>query len=128
MVLALYQQQAKTVGMVQTAEQGIVRQLPRPEGLRLIEYRGDAMMGAHIVPNSKLLVDFSRTPQNGDIVVVKRNGKFTVRFFKCNDHKRWLVSANRNYADMLFDETAGISLAVVVRVITDTALLRDYMI
>lgn len=109
-----------------TAKEAVIRQLPRPGGLRLIEYKGDAMTGAHIVPNSKLLVDFSREPQNGDIVVVKRDNKFTVRFFKCNEHKRWLISANRKYADMLYDD-ANTSLAVVVKVVTDTRLLKDYM-
>lgn len=108
-------------------QDAVIRQLPRPGGLRLVEYKGDAMMGAHIVPNSKLLIDFSRQPQNGDIVVVQRDNKFTVRFFKCNEHKRWLISANRKYADMLYDE-ADTRLAVVVKVVTDTALLRDYMI
>ncbi len=104
----------------------VIRQLPGRQGLRLVEYKGDAMMGAHIVPNSKLLVDFSREPQNGDVVVVQRNNKFTVRFFKCNEHKRWLISANRKYADMLYDD-ADTSLAVVIKVVTDTTLLREYM-
>lgn len=114
--------------MSTVAKQAVIRQLPPPDGLRLIEYRGDAMMGAHIVPHSKLLIDASRQPQNGDIVVVQRGKQFTVRFFKCNDHKKWLVSANRKYADMLFDEAAGITIYVVVKVITDTSLLTHYMV
>jgi SOS-response transcriptional repressor LexA len=114
--------------MVGTTTQGaVVRQLPARQGFRLIEYKGDAMTGAHIVPNSKLLLDFSREPQNGDIVVVQRGSKFTVRFFKCNEHKRWLISANRNYADMLYDDDTDTQLAVVVKVVTDTVLLRGYM-
>lgn len=109
------------------AQQAVIRQMPQ-HGLRLIEYKGDAMTGAHIVPNAKLLVDTSRQPQNGDIVVVLRDNKFTVRFFKCNDHKRWLISANRKYADMLYDDDRGMQLAVVVKVVTDTTLLREYMV
>lgn len=107
-------------------EQAVIRKLPATAGLRLIEYKGDAMTGAHIVPKSKLLVDFSREPQNGDVVVVQRDNKFTVRFFKCNEHKRWLISANRKYADLLYDAD-DTQLAVVVKVVTDTVLLRAYM-
>lgn len=109
-------------------KEAIIKRMPQAKGLRLIEYKGDAMIGAHIVPHAKLLIDFSLEPQNGDIVVVQRDNKFTVRFFKCSEHKRWLISANRNCADMLFRDNTDIRLAVVVKVVTDTTLLRDYML
>lgn len=107
-------------------QEAVVRQLPAPAGPRIIEYKGDAMIGAHIVPHCKLLIDNTREPQNGDVVVVQRGSQFIVRFYKCNDHKQWLVSANKKYADMLFDDTA-MDIYVVVEVVTDTRLLRDYM-
>jgi SOS-response transcriptional repressor LexA len=59
-------------------KEAVVLQLPR-RGYRLFDFTGDAMMGAHIVPNSKLLVDTERMPQNGDVVVVEIGRKFTVR-------------------------------------------------
>ncbi|MBO9570899.1 MAG: S24 family peptidase [Chitinophagaceae bacterium] len=114
--------------LTSTKQEAIVRQLSRQSGLRLIEYKGDAMMGAHIVPHSKLLIDNTREPQNGDVVVVQRGSKFLVRFYKCNDHKQWLVSANKNYADMLFSHTSDIDIYVVIKVITDTSLLSQYMV
>lgn len=104
-----------------------MRQMPPPQGLRLIEYNGDAMIGAHIVPHCQLLIDNTREPQNGDVVVVQRGSQFIVRFFKCNEHKQWLVSANRKYADMLFSDSDNFTLSVVVKVITDTGQLSQYM-
>lgn len=114
------------VSRMSTKHEAIIRQLPAPQGLRLIEYKGDAMIGAHIVPHCKLLIDNTREPQNGDVVVVQRGSQFTVRFYKCNEHKQWLVSANRKYAAILFDHSA-MQISVVVEVVTDTSLLRPYM-
>ena len=108
------------------AQQAKVIRLSTLQGLRLIEYRGDAMIGAYILPHSRLLVDFSREPQNGDVVVVLKDDKFTVRFYKCNEYNQWLVAANRRYADMII-AGADITLGVVIKVVTDSTLLRDFM-
>ena len=115
------------VNIASKKTEAVVRQLSAPRGIRLIEYKGDAMIGAHIVPNCKLLIDNTREPQNGDVVVVQRGSQFIVRFFKCNDNKQWLVSANRKYADMIFDDADNLKLFVVVKVVTDTEHLSQYM-
>ena len=100
----------------------VVIHLPRRE-FRVFQFTGDSMMNAHIVPHSKLLVDTEREPQNGDVVVVEIGKKFTVRFYKYNEHKKWLLSANRKYADMIFDHSVH-RISVVIQVITDASELR----
>ena len=55
------------------------------------------MINAFIPPNSKLLVDRSITPKNGDIVLASVNGEFMVKFLKKNEFKCWLCPANSKY-------------------------------
>lgn len=54
------------------------------EAIFLIESEGDSMINAFIPMKAWLLVDRSRIPENGDIVLADLNGEFTVKFLKRN--------------------------------------------
>ena len=74
--------------------------IKHPLSTFIIDCEGDSMINAFIPPKCRLLVDRSVKPKNGDIVLAILNGDFTVKYFKKNDHKCWLVPANKKYRDI----------------------------
>ena len=77
------------------------------------------MLNAFIPPKAKLLVDKSITPKNGDIVLAVLNGEFTVKYFKKNEHKCWLVPANSKYneieiTDAMSFQVWGVVTSIIV--------------
>ena len=66
----------------------------------IIECEGDSMIDAFIPQKARLIVDRAITPKNGDIVLAVINSEFTVKFLKKNDHKCWLIPANKKYRDI----------------------------
>jgi DNA polymerase V len=107
----------------------LTRQLIRhPGSTFLVESSGDSMMGAFIPPRARLIVDRSLVPVNGNIVVALLNGEFTVKFFKKNDHRCWLVPANSKYPEIRITADMDMQVwGVVTYIITDTQDLRCCM-
>ena len=99
-----------------------------PGSTFLVESSGDSMMGAFIPPRATLIVDRSLVPVNGNIVVALLNGEFTVKFFKKNDHRCWLVPANSKYPEIRITADMDMQVwGVVTYIITDTQDLRCCM-
>lgn len=59
------------------------RLIHHPEATFFIRVSGDSMTDAGILDGAILIVDASRTPSSGDIVVASIDGQFTVKRFKC---------------------------------------------
>ncbi len=74
--------------------------IKHPLSTFIIECEGDSMLNAFIPPKSRLVVDRSITPKNGDIVLAILNGDFTVKYLKKNQFKCWLIPANSKYKDI----------------------------
>lgn len=53
--------------------------IPHPSSTYTLRVAGDSMINAGITDGSYLLVDFSLTPQHGDIVIANLGGEFTVK-------------------------------------------------
>ena len=80
--------------------------------------QGDSMTGARIQDGDMLLVDESKEPKNGDIVLADVDGKKTVKRLKKNG-VQWLLhpdSKNTNYAPIEVSEEVRI-IGVVVHII-----------
>ena len=100
----------------------------QPEYTFLFQCVGDSMINAFIPPKAYLLVDRSRKPVNGDIIVAALNGEFTVKFLKMNQHKSWLVPANSKYKDLEITAETDLNIfGVVTAVITPTDIVRQCM-
>ena len=101
----------------------------RPLSTFLINVKGDSMVNAFIPPKARLVVDRSITAESGHIVLAELNGEFTVKFFKKNAQKAWLVPANSTYPDIeiTHDHTCTI-WGVVTAIITDTKELKNLFI
>lgn len=95
----------------------------------LIDCEGDSMINAFIPPKARLVVDRSITPKNGDIVLAELDGEFTVKFFRKNDFKCWLIAANPKYADIEISGERELQVwGVVTAVVTETKDIFGAMI
>ena len=75
------------------------------------------MINAFIPPKAKIIVDRSLTPKNGDIVLASLNGEFTVKFFKKNKFKCWLIPANSKFKEIEITEEMDMQVFGVVTTI-----------
>lgn len=71
--------------------------IKNPLSTFLIQVTGDSMTGAHIPPGAWLVVDRSVTPKNMNIVVAVIDGEPTVKHFKKEFNKCFLIAANPKY-------------------------------
>lgn len=82
----------------------------------LLKVSGDSMIDEGIKPGDMVIVDKSRTPKNGDIVIAEVDGDWTMKFLKKRGEKISLVAANPLYKPIIPKnelKIAGIVTAVV---------------
>lgn len=100
-----------------------------PDSTFLIEASGYSMINAFIPPKATLLVDRSISPKNGDIILADLNGRLTVKFFKRNPFKCWLVPANSKYREIEITPDISFTIwGVVTQIITDARQMRSAML
>ena len=63
------------------------------------------MEGATIVDGSLLVVDRSRIVKNNDIVIAVINGEYTVKRFRRDKGKVWLIPEHAAYEPILVTES-----------------------
>ena len=103
--------------------------IKHPLSTFLVDCSGDSMINAFIPPKAKLIVDRSLHPRNGDIVLAVLNGEFTVKFFKKNEHRCWLIPANSKYREIEITPEMNMQIwGVITHVITDGKDLRKCML
>ena len=82
----------------------------------LLKVSGDSMSGAGIIAGDLVIVDRSRTPKNGDIVIAEVDGEWTMKYLKKTAAGVVLVPANPNYKPIKPKtelKVAGVVTAVV---------------
>ncbi len=84
----------------------------------LMAVAGDSMIDAHIPPGAWIVVDRSVTPKNMDIIVAILDADLTVKYFKRENDKCWLIPANKKYSpievkDEMRFEVWGVVLHVI---------------
>ncbi len=103
--------------------------IKHPLATFFFEVDGFSMINAFIPPKSRLLVDRSITPQNGDIVLASVNGEFVVKFLKRNDFKCWLCSANSKFPDIEITEEINLQVfGVVTTILIETNDVKKCML
>lgn len=76
-----------------------------PSATFIVRAAGESLTGAGILPGDYLLVDRSRTPRHGDVVVALVDGGFTAkRFVVRQDGTIVLGAANPAYRDVVWRE------------------------
>ena len=75
-----------------------------PEATFFVRADGDSMINAGIKSGDILVVDRSKTPVEGSIIIACINSEFTVKYLHRDDHGIILKSGNPEYPDIvLFD-------------------------
>lgn len=85
----------------------------------LLKVDGDSMIGAGIMPDDLVLVDRSKEPKTGDIVIAEVDGAWTMKYFQKKGTEVYLEAANPKYPT--FKPIAELRLGGVV-----TAVVRKY--
>ena len=88
------------------------------DNLFALTVQGDSMVGAGILSGDKVVVRQQASAQNGDIVVAMLENEATVKHFRQDGQKVWLMPDNPNYSPI--DGTDAVILGKVVGV------LREY--
>jgi SOS-response transcriptional repressor LexA len=78
--------------------------------------QNNAMIGAGLIAGDLVLLDRSRTPKDGDIVLAEVDEITALRYFRKQGSRVWLQSANPKYPTLLPQEKLTVS-AVVVAVV-----------
>ncbi len=71
-----------------------------PAGTYFVRVEGDSMRDAGIFENDILVVDRTRSPNDGEIVIAAIESEFTVKYFKRNGSQVYLQAANPAYPNI----------------------------
>ena len=82
----------------------------------MLKASGDSMIGAGILAGDLVLLDRSRTPKDGDIVLAEVDGVSRMRTFRKRGSHVYLEAANPKYKPIVPQEQLRVT-AVVVAVI-----------
>ena len=71
-----------------------------------IRVRGDSMHGERptIQNGDLLIVDKSKTPKTGDVIIACLDGQFTVKRLRCTAEGMWLVPENKAFPETRIEE------------------------
>ncbi|MGD1074735.1 MAG: transcriptional repressor LexA [Thermodesulfovibrionales bacterium] len=71
--------------------------IQNPEATFLLKVSGDSMSEAGILPGDMVIVDKSRAPKSGDIVIAEVDGQWTMKYLKKKGENVILIPANSRY-------------------------------
>jgi len=71
--------------------------IPKKEKTFILEVKGDSMIEAHIDEGDMVIAERSQIAKDGDIVIAEVDGGWTLKYFKTDGKKVWLLPANKNY-------------------------------
>ena len=71
--------------------------IKNPNSSFMLEVSGDSMINAGIMPKDFVVVDKSLTPKEGDIVIARVDGDWTIKYLRKDNGKYILEAANPKY-------------------------------
>lgn len=102
--------------------------IDHPLSTFFMEYRVSDMVQAFVPEGAKLIIDRSRTPENGDMVLCVINRKFRVRFLKKNNLRAWLFTADKKKDGLELCENDEIRIwGVITNVIIESKKIKQCM-
>jgi SOS regulatory protein LexA len=63
----------------------------------LLEVDGDSMIEEHIAPGDMVIAERASMARDGQIVIARVDGEYTMKFFRKKGIEVWLEPANKNY-------------------------------
>jgi DNA polymerase V len=88
--------------------------ISNPAATFMIRVQGDSMTGAGIFSNDVLVVDRSKDPKNGDVIVAVLNGEFTIKRLVKQNGIYILQPENPNYENIILTTESGFQIWGVV--------------
>jgi SOS-response transcriptional repressor LexA len=73
----------------------------------------DAMLGAGIVPDDMVVLDRSRTPKDGDIVLAEVDDVSALRYFRKRGSRVYLEAAHPRYRSLVPREQLRVTAVVI---------------
>lgn len=92
----------------------------KPETSFLLKVTGDSMIGAGIMDGDLVVVERTRQPKNGDIVLAEVDGQWTMKYFRRKGAEVMLEAANPAYPTIYPREELKIGGVI-------TASVRKYL-
>ncbi|BDQ37751.1 umuD protein [Pseudodesulfovibrio nedwellii] len=89
--------------------------VPRPEATFFVRVCGDSMIGAAIHHDDLLVVDRSRTPRSGDVIIACVDGEFTVKRLRKTATGLELAPENPEYPPVPLSEDTDFQVWGVVQ-------------
>ncbi len=89
------------------------------EATFMLKVSGDSMIEAGIVPGDLVLVERGLEPRNGDIVIAEVDSEWTMKYFKKENNKIFLIPANKKYKTIMPDTELKVTAIV-------KAVIRKY--
>jgi len=78
--------------------------ISNPASTYFVKVSGDSMTGAGIFSGDMLIVDRSKKPNRGSIVIALVNGDFTVKKLQIKGNQFWLMAENATYPPILISK------------------------
>ena len=85
----------------------------------LLEVKGDSMIDEGIMEGDLVLVERRGNPKDGDIVIAEVDGGWTMKYFKKNGERPYLMPANKKYKPIY--PQYDLKIAAIVK-----AVIRKY--
>ncbi len=92
---------------------------PNKEASYILRVKGDSMIDAGIHPGDMVVVERTNRPRDGEIVIAEVDGEWTMKYFRQQDNRVWLESANAAYPPIT--PVQELTVAAVVR-----SVIRKY--
>jgi DNA polymerase V len=81
------------------------RFVPRPASMFAMQVVGDSMMGVQVASGDYVIVDRSRDPKDGDVVVAEVDGDLVLRLFRHDRRSIRLDAAHPQFASIPWRES-----------------------
>ena len=78
--------------------------IPNPASTFLVRVEGESMIGAGIFPGDMLIVDRSKEVKDGLVVLAVINNEFTIKRYKKEGRKIFLIPENSEYTKIEVNE------------------------
>jgi SOS regulatory protein LexA len=85
----------------------------------ILRVKGESMRDEGIRPGDMVIVERSRNPKAGDIVIANIDGEWTMKYYRTQGKRAWLEAANSEFPPMVPEER--LEIAAVVK-----AVVRSY--
>lgn len=75
--------------------------IPRRDASYLLQVKGDSMKDAGIIEGDMVIVERNSSAKNGDIVIARIDGEFTMKYYRTKNGTPYLEAANPRYKPMV---------------------------